>query len=122
MAQWIKDPELLQPWCGSKLWIHSLDQEFPFGAAKKEKSQLENHISRVPSWLNRLRIQHYHCCGSGYSFGVGSIPGAGTCSCCEPAKGKKERRKEGKKEREKRKKERGKEEGIRISNIQSLFL
>ena len=32
----------------------------------------------VSLWLNGLRIQHCHCCGSGYSCGMGSIPGPGT--------------------------------------------
>ena len=32
----------------------------------------------VPSWLSRLRIQYFHCCGSGYSCGMGSTPGLGT--------------------------------------------
>ena len=36
-------------------------------------------ISRVPFWLSG--IQHCHCCGSGFSCGMGSIPGLGTSLC-----------------------------------------
>ena len=32
-------------------------------------------ISGLPWWLSRLRIQHCYCCGSGYSCGLGMIPG-----------------------------------------------
>ena len=35
----------------------------------------------VPWWYSRLRIQHWHYCGSGYCNGVGSIPGLGTSTC-----------------------------------------
>ena len=35
----------------------------------------------APSWLSRLRIQHCHCCNSGYSCGRGSIPGPGISTC-----------------------------------------
>ena len=30
-----------------------------------------------------LGIQHCHCCGSGYSCDVGSMPGPGTSTCQE---------------------------------------
>ena len=45
------------------------------------KAVLEITIGRVPWWLSRLRIQHHHCCGSGYSCGAGLIPSLGTFSC-----------------------------------------
>ena len=36
----------------------------------------------VPLWLSGLRIlQHYHCCGSGHCYGLGSIPSLGTFIC-----------------------------------------
>lgn len=35
---------------------------------------LLNSFREIPLWLNRLRIQRYHCCGSGHSCGVSSMP------------------------------------------------
>ena len=46
----------------------------------------------VPWWLSRLRILHYHCCGSWYCHGTGLIPGLGTSTCC--AHGQKKRNRE----------------------------
>ena len=43
----------------------------------------------VPSWLNGLRIQCCHCCGSSYSCGTGSIPGLGASACHGLSKKKK---------------------------------
>ena len=45
----------------------------------------------VPMWLSRLRIQPYHCSGSGCCCGVGSIPDPGISICCGCGKKKKKR-------------------------------
>ena len=39
-------------------------------------------IKGVPLWLSRLKIQHCHCCDSGYCCGVGSVPGPRTSAYC----------------------------------------
>ena len=35
----------------------------------------------VPWWLNGFKIQHCHCCVSGYYCSMGSIPGPGISAC-----------------------------------------
>lgn len=42
---------------------------------KKEKVTHKTVPSGVPSWQSRVRIWWCHCCGSGSSRGVVSIPG-----------------------------------------------
>ena len=37
----------------------------------KKTTQLRNGQSGVPWWLSRLRIQHFHCCGTGLISGLG---------------------------------------------------
>ena len=39
------------------------------------------YIYGVPLWLGGLKIWCCHSCGSGYSCGIGSIPGPGTSAC-----------------------------------------
>ena len=51
---------------------------YPYSHLKAKRSTLADG---VPSWHNGLRIQHCHCCGSGYSCSMGSIPGLGTSTC-----------------------------------------
>ena len=55
------------------------------GALKDVIGQ-SSKLEGVPLWLNRLRIQHCHCCG------VGSIPGKGTPHAPGPDKKKKKRK------------------------------
>ena len=43
----------------------------------------------VPWWLRRLRIWHYHCCGSGHCCNMGSIPGGELLHTQDAAKKKK---------------------------------
>ena len=64
------------------------------------KNAVIKRIWRIPLWLSKLRIQCYHCCGSDYSCGVGSIPGPGTSTCCGYSQKKK---KKGRKKERKRK-------------------
>ena len=45
----------------------------------------------VPMWLSRLKIQPYHCSGSGCCCGVGSIPDPGISICCGCGKKKKKK-------------------------------
>ena len=52
-------------------------------------------------WLTRLRIQHCHCCGSGYICGSGSISGLGN-SACHGNNQKKKRERKKKKEKERK--------------------
>ena len=35
----------------------------------------------VPWWFSKLKLQHYHCYGSGYCCGTGSITGPGISAC-----------------------------------------
>ena len=44
-------------------------------------SHFKDESTGVLSCLGGLRIWHCHCCGSGYSCALGSIPGLGTCEC-----------------------------------------
>ena len=46
-------------------------------------------VPRAPSWLSRLKSQHCHCCGSGYSYGNGSITGPGISAAATKIKNKK---------------------------------
>ena len=55
-------------------------------------TNLGMYTSGVPSWFRRLRT-HCHCCGSGYSCGVGLIPGLETSACHEHGKKKKTKNK-----------------------------
>ena len=48
----------------------------------------KDNKSGVLWWLRRLRIQHCHCYGLGCCYGVGSVPGPRTSSCCENGKKK----------------------------------
>jgi len=57
VARWVKDPALSLLWLRSLLW-----------------------------WSGELRIWCCHCCGSGCSCGMGSIPGLGTFICWGPKK------------------------------------
>ena len=49
-----------------------------FSGSLRHKTRL---FDRVPWWLSGLRIQRCHCCGSGYSCGMGLIPGLRTFTC-----------------------------------------
>ena len=51
------------------------------GSLCDEIFKLVTFYLELPSWLSGLRIQHSHCCGSGYSCGSGSIPSPGTSAC-----------------------------------------
>ena len=47
----------------------------------------------VPWWLNVLRIQHCHFCGSAYCCSMGSIPGPGISTCLECGQKKNKKKK-----------------------------
>ena len=40
----------------------------------QKHSLFQNESIGAPWWLNRLRIWHYHCCGSGHCCGKGLMP------------------------------------------------
>ena len=44
--------------------------------------RLIKSVMGVPWWLSRLKIQHCHCCSSGYICSMGSIPGSQTSTNC----------------------------------------
>ena len=41
------------------------------------KAHTLNYKVEVPLWCHGLRIQHCQSCGTGYTCGMGSIPGLG---------------------------------------------
>ena len=75
---------------------HSGYYEFCFHSQGHSEWSVRNSKSTcrgVSLWLSRLRIRCCHCCGFGYSCGMGYIPGPETSACCGHSQKKKKKKK-----------------------------
>lgn len=67
-------------------WFYFCCSQIPFPSSLKlgklQSLPLKVYSLGVPSWPRGLGIQLCHCCVSGYSRGMDSIPGLGIPACC----------------------------------------
>lgn len=66
-------------------WVGAGDTSSKNSSKIKYQKAEKTHIilvGGVPLWLQRLRTWHCHCCDSGYSYGLGSVPSPGASTCC----------------------------------------
>ena len=61
---------------------------------KWKRSLYKENNSGTPWWPSKSRIQHCHCCGFGYSYDSGPIPGLGNSTGLRCGQKKKKKKKD----------------------------